>query len=587
MKSMRPFRRSRLIVTVLLVLTGIVVLVGAWLGWQAWQVNKDLSAAVDDAHRLESALEDGNSAEIDASLAALRDHSGSAASRTDGVGWSVLTHLPSVGDDARGVRLVSDVVSDLSEDGLQPLADTATNLDSILPKNGRIPVDAVRSLQDPVARASRALELADRRLAAEDASGFVGRFREKYRELAGDVSDAARSLRAADTALTVMPAMLGADGPRKYLMVFQNNAEIRATGGLPGAVSLVSADDGRIRMTRQVAGNSFGRRATPVLPLTEAEEKLYGHQLGTYFLDANFTPDFPRTADLMRARWEEVYGDRLSGVLSLDPVALSYLLEATGPIDVGEVTLTTDNAADELLHEVYLRYPSPTDQDAFFRDVARSLFDRVSSGSGAAPRQLISALSRGAEEGRIYVHSFDRDEQEVLDGTRVAGTFVTEASEHPQVNVTLNDTTGAKMSYYLRFAVGATATSCLGDSQTLAVHARLTSTAPADAANLPGYITGAGTYGVKPGSQIVSVRLFAPVGGKIKQFMINSQSFPADRVAVEGRAVATAYVTLSPGETVDVEWSLQSGSAQTGRTDLIVTPGLKGAESADVRSACD
>ncbi len=586
MRAMRPFRRSRLIVTILLVLAGIVVLVGAWLGWQAWQVNKDLSAAVDDAHRLESALEDGNSAEIDSSLAALRDHSGSAANRTDGVGWSLLTHLPSLGDDARGVRLVSDVVSALSEDGLQPLADTATNLDSILPKNGRVPVDAVRSLQDPVARASQALDEADRRLAAGDPSGFIQRFGATYRDLAAKVSDAARSLRAADTALAVIPSILGADGPRSYLMVFQNNAEIRATGGLPGAVSLVTANDGKIEMTRQVAGNSFGRRATPVLPLTETERKLYGHQLGTYFLDANFTPDFPRTADLMRARWEEIYGGRLSGVLSIDPVALSYLLEATGPVDVGDVTLTADNAVAELLHDVYLRYSSPAEQDAFFRSVARALFDRISSGAGTAPRKLITALSRGADEGRVYIHSFDSGEQEALGGTRVAGEFVTDVTSRPEVNVTLNDTTGAKMSYYLRFSVGATATSCLGTSQSVAVHARLTSNAPDDAEELPAYITGAGVYGVKPGNQIVTIRLFAPVDGEIKQFMINSEAFPVDGVSVDGRAVATAFVTLSPGETVDVDWSLQTGPGQTANANLVVTPGIENSGSAFVRSAC-
>lgn len=586
MFAMRPFRRSRVLVTSLLVLVGAAVLLGAWLGWQAWQVNKDLTAAVDDAHRLESALEDGNTADIDAALAQLRGHSGSAASRTDGVGWSLLTHLPSVGDDASGVRLVSDVVSDLSKDGLQPLADTATDLDAILPKNGQIPIDAVRALQDPVQRASEALDEANQRLAGQDASGFIQRFRDKYRDLAGEVSDAARSLRAADTAVQVMPSMLGADSPRNYLMVFQNNAEVRATGGLPGAVSLIAANDGNIEMTRQVAGSSLGRRPTPVLPLTDAEEKLYGHQLGTYFLDANFTPDFPRTADLMRARWEEVYGGQLDGVLSLDPVALSYLLSATGPLAVGDTTLTADNAVDELLHDVYLRYPDPDEQDAYFRAVARALFDKISAGTGAAPRQLLGALSRGVDEGRIYLHSFATGEQDALAGSKIAGEFDTEAGSSPQVNVTMNDTTGAKMSYYLRYSVDLTATSCIGGAQTLAVHARLKSTAPADANTFPDYITGGGVYGVKPGDQIVTVRLFAPVDGVIKRFAINSEEFSPDGIDVDGRSVATAFVTLSPGETVDVNWSLQTAIDQAGATRLVVTPSIEGSDSAVIGSAC-
>lgn len=586
MIDMRTIRRSRMAAITALVLVGLVVALGAWLGWQAWQVNKDLTAAVDDAHRLEAALESGDRAQIDESLDELRRHSAAAASRTDGVSWSLLTHVPSFGDDAEGVRVVSEVVADLSEGGLRPLADTASDLDLILPKDGRISVDAVRSLQDPVAQASRALDDADRRLSAQSATGFVQRFRDQYRELAREVSDAAHSLRAADTALAVLPTMLGEGGARNYLMVFQNNAEVRATGGLPGAISLVTADDGAIRMSRQVAGASFGEREAPVLPLSEEEQELYGPQLGTFFLDANFTPDFPRTAELMRARWEEVYGGRLDGVVSLDPVALSYLLEATGPIPVGDETLSADNAVDELLNEVYLRYPDPVEQDAYFRTVARAIFDRISSGTGAAPRALLSALARGAEEGRIYVHSFDEAEQARLAPTRVAGEFVTDEDAPPQINVTMNDTTGAKMSYYLRYSVDASSTSCLGDAQSIAVHAKLRSEAPADAASLPDSITGGGRYGVKPGTQIVTVRLFAPAGGTIKRFAINAEAFKPDNIDQDGRAVATAYVTLSPGETVDVDWSVETGPGQTAGADLTVTPSIAGSESARLKSAC-
>ena len=68
-------------------------------------------------------------------------------------------------------------------------------------------------------------------------------------------------------------------------------------------------------MARQVASNSFGETAEPVLPLTAAERLVYGDELGTYFLDANFTPDFPRASALWRARWEQVYPEQVDGVV--------------------------------------------------------------------------------------------------------------------------------------------------------------------------------------------------------------------------------------------------------------------------------
>lgn len=581
-------RRSRAAVLVIVALVGVVLLLAAWLGWQAWQVNRDLRAAVSDAGELQTALEDGDRAAIDASLAELQAHSSGAAERTDGVSWSVLTHLPGVGDDAEGVRVVSDVVADLSNDGLVPLATVATELDSLLPRDGKISIDAVRELQEPVAQARAALEDADRQLSEQDPSGFVQRFRDQYRELADRVDDAEHAMRSADTALAVLPEMLGDGTSRHYLLVFQNNAEIRATGGLPGAVSLVQADDGAVELTRQVAANSFGHRSTPVLPLSDTEEALYGPQLGTYFLDANFTPDFSRAADLMKARWEEVYGGQVDGVLSLDPVALSYILGATGPVQVGDVTLTEDNAVDELLHEVYLRYENPAAQDVFFREVARAVFDVVSSGGGAAPSDLMSALARAADEGRVYVHSFHQEEQDELTGTQVAGDFPVSASSTPVVSVTMNDTTGAKMSYYLRYDVDVAPTYCINDRQGITVHARLTSTAPEDAAStLPDSVTGGGAYGVKPGNQLVTVRLFGPVDGTIKRFVINSKRFPPDGIDVSGRPVATSYALLAPGETVDITWTLQTGTGQTGATRVTVTPSIaEGGKSSTVASAC-
>jgi hypothetical protein len=366
---------------VLLTAAAAALAAAVWVGWQAWQTSRELSAVSEAAFDLERALTSGDAAGTNAALARLQDHSIAASQRTDGATWSVLAKAPWVGDDARGIRLVSDLMADLAEQGLEPLAASAADLDSLLPRGGEIPVPQLTALRDPVADASVAFAAADAALQSEDPTRFVEPLRRKYRELAERVAAAADALRTADTALSVMPGMLGADGPRNYLLVVQNNAEIRATGGLPGAVSLLRADHGAVSMVRQVAASEFGEAELPALPLTLAERKLYGPQLGTYFVDANFTPDFPRAAALMKARWEETSGERIDGVLSVDPVALSYLLEATGPVTVPDVTLTADNAVLELVHRVYLRYPSPEDQDAWFREVAREVFDTVLSGT--------------------------------------------------------------------------------------------------------------------------------------------------------------------------------------------------------------
>ncbi|WP_395690760.1 DUF4012 domain-containing protein [Nocardioides sp.] len=581
---MQVSRRSRLVGVVVLAL---VVLAGAWIGWQVWSVSRDVSAAADDATALRAAVLAQDAASQQAELRHLREHSAAAAGRTDGLTWKVLEHLPYFGDDARGAAVASSVVADLAQDGIAPLLDVTQQMDALVPRDATVSVSAASALRAPVESGDAAFASAERRLSSQDPGSFTGRLRDKYRELESEVRDAHDVLAGASTAMDLMPSMLGGDGPRHYLLVFQNNAEIRSTGGLPGAVSLVSANDGKVEMTRQVAASSFGERSSPVLALTPAERQIYGEQLGTYFPDANFTPDFGRSAALMQARWEERYGGTVDGVVSLDPVALSYLLGATGPVTVGDTELTADNAVELLLHQVYLEHPDPAAQDAYFRQVARAVFDAVSRGTDS-PVALAQALGRAAREHRIYVHSFHPDEQRLIDETSVAGALTDAGSRGPQVGVYLNDATGSKMSYYLRYGARLDANYCTDEVQALSGSMRLSSTAPPNAARLPRYVTGGGAYGTEPGNQLVLVRLYGPVGGSISDVQLRGR--PMEGITVvpqDGRPVATVPVELSPGDTVDLTWQMQSGAGQVGDAQLTVTPGISpGLSSWSSVSAC-
>lgn len=577
----RPWRLGLLAILV------VIVCFCVWAGWRTYQVQHHMSLAVDNARSLQQAVVNDDRSSERSALAGMQAHSAAADDLTSGPTWTVLAHLPWVGDDARGVRVASSSAADLAAHGVGPLLSTTDKLDSLLPRDAQVSTSALTRLQGPVAEGEASFARAQAALDAEDPSGFFGPLRDTYRSFTDQVSQAHAVLSAANTAMQVMPSMLGEDGPRHYLLVFQNNAEVRSTGGLPGAVSLVTATHGKVEMTKQVAAASFGERPEPVLPLTEAEQRIYGQQLGTYFLDANFTPDFPRTADLMRARWEEVYGGHIDGVLSIDPVAMSYILGAVGPVDVDGMHLTSDNAVDVLLHQVYVDHPSPTEQDAVFRKVGRAVFDKVSHGADS-PISLARALARASSEHRIYVHSFHANEQSELAPTTVAGELTSGDPHSPQVGVYLNDTTGSKMSYYLRYRADVDSTYCTGGVQGLSGSAHFDSRAPADAASLPNYITGGGVHGTSRGDQLVSVRLVGPVDGSIDGVQLNSRPVHGLEVVVDDhRPVVTVVVELGPGEMADLAWQMKTGALQDGPVRVSVTPGIEPKDtSSTVVSSC-
>ena len=584
MDRVLPMSRRRLVLLVLGSLAVVVVALAALVGWRALQVNGALQEAVNDAETLQTSLESGDQTTIDAALADLQDSSGEAADLTGGTIWSIATVTPVVGDDARGVRTAARVVADLSTDGIGPLAETATQLDQLLPRGGRIDLEAVAALREPVETAAAALATARQDLTAEDSSGFVDRFRTKYRELTSLVSDAERAMDSASVTVGLLPDLLGEEGARDYLLVFQNNAEIRATGGLPGAMSVIRADDGAISLGRQDSAASFGERATPVLPLTRDEEEVFTEKLGTFMLDANFTPDWPRAAELIRARWEEVHPERLDGVLTLDTVAVSYLLAVTGPVEVGPYTLTADNAVDTLLNQAYIDIPVP-EQDAFFALVAKTVFDKISGGDVGAPRELLRALVRAGDEGRVAVNLTDDDEQARIAERRVAQATTDAAGLADGFDVTLLDGTGSKMSYYLRYRTRATVTSCAGDAAQVQLSTPLVSEPPADPASLPAYITGGANVSTEPGEQLVQVRMLTPSDARISAFTIRGKKYGPRKEFLEDRQVSTAYLLLEPGKPADVVWTVEVPEGGDS-IPVRVTPGIEPRDYSTTLGAC-
>ncbi|MCW2838500.1 MAG: hypothetical protein JWQ15_2614 [Marmoricola sp.] len=551
----------------------------AYGSWSARATRSDLIAARDSGERLQRAIATQDSAQAQTALRSLQEQLSDAHDRTDGLLWGAGTHLPWIGDDVRAVREVSAVGDDLSGGTLAELvAESGAGLRKrLLPRNGRIDIAAVESIAPVVSRAHLNLEDALNRLRGADSDSLTHWVRPSYDALLSTVSDTNLALSAADRAARVLPTMLGKGGPRTYLVLFENNAEIRATGGLPGAFAVIKAERGRLSLTRQGApAADVPKFAVPVLPQSGAERAIYDTQIAEYFQDTNFTPEFPRTAELVREMWQRTHKQKLDGVLSLDTVTLSYLLRATGPIEApGGVRLTSSNAVSELLNNVYFRLPDDAQQNEFFRQVAARVFAKVIGGVQSTT-ELVTAMGQGAREGRVYVHDFDAKVQRALAGSTVAGELTSDDMRMPQVGVYLNDATGSKMSYYLRTRMRLKAKSCAAGEQQLEAVADLSYTKKSPpVAELNEFITGPGEFGTPKGEQLVLIRIYGPANGDLTSFRVAGEPTPVDTINDRGRSVATTVVQLRRGETVRVSWRVRTGPHQDRPARLSVSPGMR------------
>jgi hypothetical protein len=557
------------------VLVVLVVLVAAAIAYTVWlllQVRGDFADAERAADRLQASFHDQDLAKRDAAIKDFQQSVGDAADHTDGVWWSMLTYVPLVGDDAGGVRALSRSLDTVAQDGVEPMAQTVDLLDQ-LTGHDRIDLAVLRQLGPPVHDAHTAFEEAAADVSGVDTTGYSGAVRSRFDEYVDSVTEAERLLRSGEKATEVLPTMVGGDGPRDYLLLFQDNAEIRATGGVPWFWARIHSDNGRVTMEERGTSDSLRVRPRP-FPLTPAEQAVYGLRFGTSFRAAGFTPDFPRAAQLMAEHWDEQEpGPPLDGVIALDPVAISYLIAGTGPLHAGDVVLRQNNVIRALLNLPYQDLDQDQ-QEELFRDAGRAIFE-ASVGELPDPVDFFRGMDRAASEERLLVAPFDEAEQARLVDTPARGALSGDDGRTPHVDIGLNDASGSKMSYYLRYSSEVRASGCDGGRQVIVGSMELSSkVSPQRATTLPVAVTGSGPLGTEVGRELVRVRLYGPYGGAVKDVRVNLQQEQVESVDLDGRPVVTVTVALDPQEQVDVSWTMSSGPGQTGDIDVGMTPSI-------------
>ena len=567
-------------------IVGVIVLVlacAAWVAVRGFNAKNELEASLPLVEKVQAQISSGDSKGAAVTTRDLAAHLHAARDDTGDPIWRAAEIVPGIGPNLSAVRQLSWAASDVTDRSIAPLARLAgtINPDSFRPVNGAVPLKPLVDAAPTVTRANSALQSDLAVVQGIDAAGTIGPVRNAVQKLTGALEKAGAVTDAASRAVRLLPAMLGADGPRNYVLVIQNNAEARATGGIVGALALLHTEDGRISLVSQASAADFPPLDEPVMPLSQGTLRLYGKITGEYVQDVTLTPDFPTSGALVRAMWQKRFGTAVDGVLSMDPVALGYLLRSTGPVDVGDgVQLTSDNAVQVLLSESYARFSDPHQQDAFFATAAAAVFQRVAGGA-FEPKAMVAALTQAAGERRLLLWSADKRQESVLAGTSVAGGLPESTAKERRLGVYLNDATGAKMDYYLHTSVGVGSATCRADGRpSYLVRVTLASDAPADAAqSLPGYVTGAGLSGVPAGDTYTTVAVYAPPGSVVVGATSGGKDVPVQRVADASHAVAHLLVKLHPGQSLAYDFQFvgappASGSAAPAALGAVTTPGV-------------
>lgn len=543
---------------------------------QAMSAKADLEKATALVGQVQSSMVAFDSTSAKADVAQISALTAAAATKTSGTLWRSLEWLPVAGPNLTAVRVTADSVNTLVRGAVSPL--TGVDLAALMPKDGRIDVKNLAALAGDVASADSTMKTIRKNLSGLDRSSLIPEVSRGIDKLNATMAKIEPVLTPVHNALTILPKALGADGPQHYLLIFQNNAESRGTGGNPAAIALLTADNGTITMTQQAASGDFtNARADPIIPLDPQFQALYGTKAGRYIQDSTLSPDFGDTAKIVRAFWAESFGTPIDAVASVDPVALGYLLRAIGPVTLpapfGQV-LTADNAVPLLLNTVYADYPDPAMQDAFFAAAARSVFASLMT-SHADPKALVGALVQSADEGRLMYSPSDPAQAALLAGTPVGGTLPTDNAKTTDLGVYLDDVTEGKLDYYMQLSIAAQSTQCQKDA-TPAFTSTVTLQNTLDPSAVPGlapYIS-PGNYFPR-GDVSSDVYLYGPVGSTLTAVTVDGNPVAASGQPHLGRTAVRVNVQTAPGQTATITAMFAAPPGDFGPLEVRHTPMVK------------
>jgi hypothetical protein len=313
----------------------------------------------------------------------------------------------------------------------------------------------VRRITPKLEAGSLALSQALARVRAVDDPYLIGPVRDAIDKVTRELAHADGEARRGVAAAKLGPAILGGEGPRHYLLVVQNNAESRATGGFVGSFGLMTAQDGKVsvgQLQRTAAWNDALTRAGQPAGNAPPDYHARYDQFGPSrtLQNVNLSPDFPSVAQMLMSLTPDAGLGPVDGVMAVDPFGLAALLELTGPVDVSgwPTPIDSSNAVDVTLSQAYAFFEATPERAEFLGDVAQVVVDEATSGGLGRPAQVARVLGGAAHEGHLILSFTRPEEQQLAVDLGVAGLVAPVRSD--AVAVTTSNSGANKIDYYLQ-----------------------------------------------------------------------------------------------------------------------------------------
>lgn len=346
--------------------------------------------------------------------------------------------------------------------------------------------------------------------------------------------------------LTNLPLSLGDPDPKTYLVLLQNDGEIRPTGGFITSVAYIKVHKGKIVGVRSEDVYKIDERikyhppAPPEISKTLGLDKLY-------LRDTNLSPDFVASMNMFNNLYQTSAGrEDIDGFVALDTEFVRKLLEITGPVKTdryGEVFSSEVGASGipDVIYKLELYSQkllvNTDDRKELLGDLLNSLLKAVLKSSTDKWQPLIDATYQSTQQKHLLVYSFNRDSQNLLEKYNMAG-IITNSQTNDYLHINQANFGGLKSNLFITEVVEQEINVDKDGVVTKTVKLHLNNTHKSD-----GWLNG--TYKDY-------VRVYAPLGSKLLE------GKEVTTTTDLGKTVFATFVTLEPqsSTTLQIKYSL-------------------------------
>ena len=505
------------------------------------------------------------------------DQLGTADARLRGPLVSLGLLVPGLSSNLHAARTLVSVGEELAVAGVD-LAEVA-EIDVLGSGGGDVTLTHLKDLTPALERAVTVVESSQRRVGRLQENFLLPPLSDAVRELSTRLERDVNSTILGAQSARLLPAILGDDVPRRYFLAFQNNAELRGSGGLIGNWGEIVADGGELRLERFGRLEELidaGQHPRTVTGPPAFFERWKDFDPGQAWQQINVSPDFPTTARLISEVYPQSGGRPVDGVIAVDPPGLAAMLKLSGPVEVPgwPVPITSENVVDVTLFEAYEAF-NPDERVEFLGEVARRVAEAFTQADLGRPPQVTAALGPAAADGHLLVWMAQPAEQDLVAALGVDGGVGPVRGD--SILVVNQNLAGNKVDAYLRRRVSYDVTLDPSSSPAAVrgrVEVSLENGAPAS--GLSTTVIGPYDERFQAGENRTYLSIYSPlVGGAAT---IDGRTLALDAQADLGRTAQSTTVSLPARSTstvtLDVDGRVALSDDGWYRLDLLRQPSL-------------